>query len=190
MDAQTNLSTRDAITRLLFIADEPEPVDLTVVLGSKWKTTMDPAIGLYRQRWTPKILVTGHGPLPEQHKECELFCQYALDQGVREEDLLREEEATNTLENFVLSREVVEREIGFGNIQKVAIVCKAFHSRRALMTAREHWPQGIRYLMLPSSDEHEIRPEGWWEDDISRSRVLAEVRRIGEYAERGHLSIE
>src|SRR5207244_2140221 len=96
-------STRDAIIQLLFIEDEPRPVDLTVVLGSKDPTTMDRAIELYKRGWTKKILVTGHGPDPDEVNECELFCRYATDRGVPDKDLFWEPNATNTKENFVLS---------------------------------------------------------------------------------------
>src|SRR6476646_5913840 len=95
----TWIATRDAITQLLFIRDEARPVDLAVVLGSKYATTMDPAIELCEKGWAPKILITGHGPEVEQEKECELFREYAIAQGVDPNDILVEPDARNTLEN-------------------------------------------------------------------------------------------
>src|SRR5690349_20030955 len=101
---------------------------------------MDPAIALYRRRWAPKILITGHGPLEDQEKEALLFHAYALDQGVAEADLLIETEARNTLDNMLLSIPIVEAAICWSNVSRESLTCKPIHSRRALMTARRHWP--------------------------------------------------
>jgi uncharacterized SAM-binding protein YcdF (DUF218 family) len=181
------ISTREAITQLLFVRDEPAPVELAVVLGSKYPTTMDPAIKLYKRGWAPKILITGHGPREDQDKEALLFGNYALEQGVRQEDLLLETEARNTMENMVLSLPVAEAAVGWASIRRVSITCKPFHARRALMTARAHWPEKLEFLMLPSEDPRDIQPGNWWQVEDSRRRVMDEVRRIGEYAVRGHL---
>ncbi len=44
--------TRLAISEFLFLSDEPAPVDLCVVLGSRYAETMDNAIDLWRRTWT------------------------------------------------------------------------------------------------------------------------------------------
>jgi uncharacterized SAM-binding protein YcdF (DUF218 family) len=182
------ISTREAITQLLFVRDEPAPVDLAIVLGSKYPTTMDPAIALYRLGWAPKILITGHGPREDQEKEALLFSAYAVEQGVEEADILLEVEARNTLDNMLLSMPIVEAAIGWDAIRRVSITCKPFHARRALMTALHHWPAHLEYLLLPSDDLRDIQPHDWWANQDSHRRVMDEVRRIGEYAVRGHLS--
>ena len=39
----------------------------------------------------------------------------------------------------------------------------------------------------PSEDARDIQPHDWWANEDSRRRAMDEVRRVGEYAVRGHL---
>lgn len=181
--------TRQAITDFLFLRDEPAPVDLCVVLGSKYAETMDPAIDLYRRGWAPRILITGHGPAEEQVKEADLFRDYTLAQGVPESALIVEREARHTRDNFELSAPLIEAAIGWDKVEAVAIVGKPYHMRRALMTAQRFWPAHIRYLMLPSSLPQDLKSDTWWESDWGRFRVMDELRRIGEYGAKGDLAV-
>lgn len=181
-------TSRDAITRFLFVKDAPAPVDLAVVLGSRKPATMDPAIELYRRGWAPYLLVTGHGPHPEGPNECEGFCAYAVENGVPEGRLLREPCATNTKENFLFSHSIVQQALGWERVQRVALIGKPFHGRRALMTARRYWPEHVSYLFLPSELPDDLHPDSWWESEWGRRRVFEELRRIGEYAAAGDLS--
>jgi uncharacterized SAM-binding protein YcdF (DUF218 family) len=97
---------------------------------------MDPAIELYEKHFTPKILISGFGRCHTELPEYELFRRYARDKGIPESALLVEPKATNTLENFTFSREIIEAEFGWENLRRVALVTKPFHMRRAVMTAR------------------------------------------------------
>lgn len=177
--------TRLAISKFLFLADEPAPVDLCVVLGSRYAETMDNAIDLWRRAWTPRILITGHGPQEDQAKEADLFLEYALSQGVPREAILVEREARHTRDNFELSASLVDWEA----VRRVAIVGKPYHMRRALMTARRFWPEGIEYIMLPSNLPEDLKAGDWWESEWGRTRVMDELRRIGEYGVKGDLAL-
>lgn len=182
------MNTRDAITNLLFLKDEPAKVDLCCVLGSRFETTMDGAINLYRTQRAPKILITGHGPEEDQEKEADLFAAYAQAQGIPAEDILPEREARHTKDNFVLTKGIIQTALGWETIKKVAIVGKPFHMRRALMTARRFWPDHVELIMLPSNDPRDLQPDTWWQSEWGRNRVMEEVRRIGEYAAKGDLA--
>jgi uncharacterized SAM-binding protein YcdF (DUF218 family) len=178
------LPTRDAITQFLFLSDEPEPVDLCLVLGSRYPETMDPAVALFQKGWTPRILISGHGPDEEQVKEADVFCEYAVARGVPREAILLEREARHTKDNFVLSARLVE---DWKSIRKVAIVGKPYHMRRALMSAERFWPVGIEYVLLPSQLPQDLHAHDWWLGEWGRRRILDELRRIGEYGVNGDL---
>lgn len=150
---------------------------------------MDPAIDLYRRNLTPRILISGNGPDEDQVKEADLFLAYALEQSVPESALLVEREARHTRDNFELSAALIEKELGWDKVRSAAIVGKPYHMRRALMTARRFWPEDIRYLFLPSSLPRDLKPDDWWESDWGRSRVMDELRRIGEYGAKGDLAL-
>lgn len=182
-------STQQAISEFLFLCDRPAPVDLCVVLGSKYAETMDGAIELWRKGWTPRILITGHGPKEGQVKEADLFLEYTLDQGVQREVILVEREARHTRDNFELSAPIVEAEIGWLNTKRVALIGKPYHMRRALMTARRFWPEHIEYLMLPSNLAQDLKADNWWDSEWGRTRIMDELRRIGEYGAKGDLAL-
>jgi uncharacterized SAM-binding protein YcdF (DUF218 family) len=192
MDAELTMDasffeTRDALTRFLFLKDDPAAVDLCLVLGSPTAYSMQPAIDLYRSGLTERILISGLGPRPDQEPECESFKRFALEQGVPAQAIVLERQASNTLENFVFSRAVIEREIGWDNIKTVAIVSKPFHMRRALMAARKHWPAHVRFVMQPSIDPRDIPADTWWQSEEGRRYVLSELKAIGSYALQNHI---
>jgi uncharacterized SAM-binding protein YcdF (DUF218 family) len=178
------MTTRDAITEFLFLRDEPQSVDICLVLGSRYAETMDPAIDLWRRGLTPRILITGHGPNENQRKEADLFHAYALAQGVPPDVLMIEREARHTRDNFELAALLIE---DWSSISRVAIVGKPYHMRRAKMTAERFWPAEIDYVMLPSNLPQDLKPDDWHTGEWGRARVLDEIRRIGEYGAQGDL---
>jgi hypothetical protein len=176
------LESRDAITRFLFLQDPPAAADFCLVLGCPTVTNMDPAIDLYRTGLTRRILVSGLGPVPGQVPECEIFKAYAVEKGIPAAAILLERRASNTLENFVFSRPIIAAEIGWERVTTVAIAGKPFHMRRALMTARRHWPAHLRFVMRPSNDPSDPPAATWWQTEEGRRYVLSELRAIGTYA--------
>ena len=181
------LETRQAITRFLFLRDDPAPVDLCFVLGSASISSMLPAVDLFLRGMTPKILISGHGPRLWQKSECDIYKEYAIQQGIPEHAILLERKARNTLENFVLAKTVIDSGIGWQNVNRIAIVAKPFHMRRALMTAQMQWPPHLQYLMLPSNAPDDAPAETWWQSEAGRRFVLSELRAIGAYALEGHI---
>jgi uncharacterized SAM-binding protein YcdF (DUF218 family) len=185
----SHIPTIQAITQLLFIEDEQQPVDLVFVFGSNWLSTMDPAIAMYKEGFTSRILVTGaaYADQTREKTECDTFCEYAIEHGVPIEVILREDKARNTLENMKFSSEVIEQALGWDKVKKIAFVCKTFHARRVLMTAAKHWPAHLDYLCLPVVDERDIRADSWWQSPIATQRVLEEIQRIATYTLKGDI---
>jgi hypothetical protein len=182
--------TRDAITRLIFMSHAPARVDLALVLGSPSISNILPAIALYLNGMTGQILITGHGPSPDGAPEWRVYRDHALAAGVPEAAILIEPEARNTRENFALSARLIERDIGWSTIGSLAICSKPLHTRRALMTARRHFPRHIALLMIPPAHPDDIQASDWWRTPHGRERVMGEMRRIGEYAMKGDLAID
>jgi len=182
------LASRAAITDFLFLEDPPEPVDLCFVLGCPTPTNMDPAIAMHVGGLAPLIMVSGHGPAPQPVPEAMIFRDYAVARGIDPAAILLETEATNTRDNFAFSAPIIEARIGWARIRSVALVCKPYHARRALMTARRHWPARLRLLVWPSQEPDDIRAEDWWQTEGGRGHVLRELCAIGTYAAQGDLA--
>ena len=180
-------ASREAMTRFLFVRDEPAPVDLCLVLGSPTLSSMDPAIDLYHRGYAPTLLISGLGPTPGQVPESEVYREYAVSRGVPSEAILTEDRATNTRENFSFSAAIIEERFGWDAVRTVAVCGKPFHMRRALMTARRQWPGHVRLLMLPSSAPDDPPADTWWRTEAGRQFVLAELRAIAVYGLSGDI---
>lgn len=181
------MDTREAITQFLFLKDEPAPVDLCFVLGSPSISSILPAVALYQKGLTPKILISGHGPQKDSVAEWQVYRDYAMANGVPESAILVEKQASNTLENFTFSKVVIEQELGWENLHKIALVAKPFHMRRALMTAARQWPAHLQYSMQPSNAPDDPPAETWWQTPSGRNFVLAELKAIGTYGLADHI---
>lgn len=179
--------SRAAITQFLFVEDPPQPVDLCFVLGCPTPTNMDPAIALHARGFAPLVMVSGHGPTPQTTPEAIHFRDYAVTRGVPETAILLETESTNTRENFAFSAPLIEARIGWSRIRRVAVVTKPYHARRALMTARRHWPAHVQLVMQPSRHPDDPPAATWWQTESGRSFVLRELVAIGTYAQRGDI---
>lgn len=185
------MATIDAITNLLFIETELKPVDLAFIFGSTWIKTMKPVSQLYKQGLFAKILISGGRlSLEESESEALKLMTKGVELGIPESVFLLEDMATNTKENLSYSLPLIEQKWGMQNINSILLVCKTFHARRALMTAKKIFPKNINYLFLPIVDERNIKKDNWWQSTIARQRVLEEIKRIGEYALKGDIEID
>ena len=184
---QSHHDTRAAIARFLFISDPPEPVDLAFVLGSPTLSSLTPALSLFHNGQTRKILISGRGPSASGLPEWQVYRDHALASGVPPEALLIEPEAANTRDNIIFGADLVDRLIGWHMVKTVAICAKAYHLRRAYMTACKVFPAGVRLIALPAQGPGDITSDDWWTTPQGRNRVLQELGRISEYSLKNHL---
>ena len=75
-------------------------------------------------------------------------------------------------------------------ISSIAICCKPLHTRRAYMTARQHFPEHVGLLMIPPQNSADIQSFDWWATQSGQMRVLGEVMRIGKYGQKQDLSLD
>jgi len=185
------MDSREAITNFLFIKDSPAIVDFAFVLGSPTYSSIEPAIELYHTGKTSWIVISGHGPQFQNgmSSEAELYKSYAIAKGVPASQILIETKATNTKENFLFVRDLIQTHFGWNNIRRVSISGKPFHMRRALMTARASWPKHINLIMLPSNHPDDPPSETWWQTESGCHFVMRELQAIGTYALAGDISI-
>lgn len=184
------LNTIEAITQFLFIETAPIKADLIFVFGNDWLETMAEVKELYDQGVAEHILISGHSASKDRaESEASRFMRKGIDLGIPNNVFLIEEQASNTKENFEFSMPIIESIIGIKNIKSVLFVCKTFHTRRVLMTAKRFFSHDITFGFYPVNDERNIQKDNWWKNQTSLERVIAEIRRIGEYTLKGDLDI-
>lgn len=197
---QKSSGTISAITDFLFIGKQEEDLsfyDLVILLGN------DDIVGnvntlkwLYDKRHFDSnslIVLSGNvGSLnaaksPEAHRMFELLknSDFPMD------NVIVEDKATNTLENFKFSLPLIEKITPINNFSKILCVGRAFMGRRAIMAASAcGYPiDNIDYYGTVDRNGRNIGPDSWWKSEPARIRVLEELKRISEYSLKGDISI-
>ena len=79
------------------------------------------------------------------------YCKRILmENGVPEKAILREDHATNSMENAMYSAQVVKN-AGI-RVKKAIICCQAFHARRAFLSYACHF-SGMELLVVPTDTQ-------------------------------------
>ena len=196
-------STIKAITDLLFIEEPLEDIpycDCVIVFGSDFATGTVDALELLMEnakidKETVVILSGNVGSL-NQGDRPEAFQMYdeAIKRGCFIPDhLITESKATNCYQNVLYSKTIIEERFaeGFDKFKSILFVAKSFMTRRCLMSAASLGlpVDKIHYYGLVDKNGRNISKNNWWVNSDATARVLAEVERIGKYAQKGDLSI-
>lgn len=201
MEYQYPSETIKAITEFLFIGAEEgglRPSDLVLVLGNDYiDGTMEAVRRLYDKgliKAEAKIILSGATGTLNAGKapECDRLYTSGVERfGMPPELFIKENRATNASENFIFSREIIETLGGFERFGSILCIGKAFLLRRASMYAAKHaYPADrMQYYGTVDAAGRNIGRTTWWQSRAAIERVLAEIRRIGEYGLSGDLSI-
>lgn len=182
---------QNEITDYIFIEDADHPADVALVFGTSVarREAVDRAAGLYERGLVPKIVVSGGGVPAGDASEAELLARGLTHRGIPDRDILIEDRSTNTLENVLLSREVIDREIGLDNVGTVAAIVKNYHARRALMTLKRHMPQHVSLrTAVYVTAAYGFTRDDWHRSALGRERVTGELERISRYLAKGDLA--
>ena len=193
--------TIETITNFLFAGDSKKDLiesNLVIVLGNDF---IEGTIAVVHEFYssgviakTAKIILSGATGSLNANKELE--CTRLYDCAVNEyrmnkELFIKEPRATNAYQNLLYSKNIIEDIGGFDCFSNILIIGKAFLIRRAIMCATklEYPTKKIQYYGTVDKAGRNIDPECWWKSEDAINRVMAEVERIGKYAQNGDLSI-
>jgi|GEM_PF-273970 len=170
-----------ALTQFIFVENAITPGDIILVPGGSHPQLAQKAAELYHQGVAPYILFSGkeNPALPEFPSEATWLKSVAMENGVPEESILCEENAAHTFENAQFSLDIITQR-GLP-AKKIILVCKAYHSRRALLTYQYVFPRGTVFLTAPVTDKRGLNRGNWTSEPAYISRVMDEVQKIGEY---------
>ena len=169
----------------------PEKADVIVGFGNFNDNIARRAAELYLQGYAPKILFTGglgrntKNLLPEP--EADRFARVAMECGVPEADILREDKSTNTKENILFTREMLEK-LGLKH-DRILGVHQPFMERRVCAAMGGYWPgQSFRVTSpqvtipeyLREAERQGMTQEG------SISVIVGDFQRMDLYAKLGY----
>lgn len=174
------------ITEYIFLESNPKKADLALVFGTRYQEPIDMVFRLYRDKFVDKILVSGGINKVNGENESHTMSEKLVALGVDQKDILLEDQSTNSLENVLFSRDVIEKELGFNAIKKIIAVVKHYHSRRAIMTLKKHFPKTVE--LIPAAYEiHGFTKDNWFKSDLGIEKVLGEWEKIQKYLSQGDI---
>lgn len=118
--------------------------------------------------------------------EAEEMAKDLIRLGVRTDDLIRENESTNSLENVLFSKIVIDKSLGWENVKKILVVTKHYHMRRAMMTLKKHFPDSVKLFPAPYNILG-FDKDSWQDTDTGKEKVTGEWNKIKEYLAKGDI---
>ena len=174
----------------IFAENTPEKSDIIFVPGNGYPQMAECAARLFREGMAEWILPSGRysvvngkfsGVLEksdiynkEYKTEWEFLKEVLIKNGVPEEKILREDQATFTYENAIYSRQITDQ-MGL-EIKNAILCCKSYHSRRCLMYYQILYPETQFYVVPVVADG--IARENWRESEEGIDVVTGELSRI------------
>jgi len=178
------------IEDFIFVEDLPEKADIIFVPGNGYPQMAEKAAELYRKGLAQKILPSGRYSITVgkfagvlDKKECyggtygtewEFLRDVLIKNGVPNQKILREDQATFTYENAIYSRQVTDHaEL---EIERAILCCKSYHARRCLMYYQLLYPETEFYVVPVNADG--ITRENWRKNEEGIDAVTGELSRI------------
>ena len=167
--------------------------DCILALGSRDTRVAERAADLYLADWAPYILFSGGfgdtTKISFTKPEAEVFADVAVKKGVPLEKIIIENKSSNTGENIIFSKNLVEKK-GY-NFNSFILVQKPYMERRAYVTFKKQWPEKDCIVTSPQMTYEE------YINDISSpidkektiNGLVGDLQRIKIYPEKGY-SIE
>ena len=190
MENREALAPLQVIWDYLGLHQQPGKADVIVGFGNFNDNIARRAAELYHQGLAPKILFTGGlgrntlGLLPET--EAARFARVAMECGVPEQDIIREDKSTNTAENILFTKQLLEAlEVPHGHILGVH---QPFMERRITAAMGVYWPE-LRFsvtspqVTIPQYLE-DAKKQGITEN-ASISVIVGDFQRMELYAQKG-----
>ena len=165
---------------------QPVKSDCILVLGSHDLRVAERGAELYLQGWAPLLVFSGGLGNLTQHiwteSEADQFARIAIKLGVPREAILIENRSTNTGENILFTRQLLEQH----NIHPSSfiLVQKPYMERRSYATFKKHWPDKKLVVTSP-----QISFEDYPTEEIPLERVInimvGDLQRIKIYPDKG-----
>lgn len=174
------------ITDYIFLKSANQKADLALVFGTRHQEAINKVFELYRDGLVNKILVSGGINRVNGENEAKEMNDKLIKLGVKKDDIILENKSTNSLENVLFSKQVIDQDFGFDKIKKIIAVVKYYHSRRALMTLKKHFPKTIK-LMPVTYEIYGFTIDNWFNNEIGKEKVLSEWNKIPEYLAKGDI---
>ena len=172
----------EEMTNFIFLEDEPQKADVIFVPGSEEGALAKTAAKLYLEGYAPILIPsgkyakwTGHSKVEQFQTEADHFAHLMMEEGVPEEAIIKETEATYTYQNAINTRRLLDER---GIVVKRALLCcQAYHARRSKLYYQILFPD-TEILVCPTITKG-ITRDNWFKSRETADIVLGEIERCG-----------
>ena len=172
----------EEMTNFIFLQDEPQKADVIFLPGSEEGVLAKTAAKLYLEGYAPLIIPsgkyakwTGHSMVDQFATESDHFAHLLMEEGVPEDAILKEREATYTYQNAINTRKLLDER---GIVVKRALLCcQAYHARRSKLYYQILFPD-TEILVIPTVTKG-ITRDNWFKSREKSEIVLGEIERCG-----------
>lgn len=179
------------IARFIFLEDAPKKADVIFVPGNGHALPSELAAALYLEGYAPYILPSGRYAIGSSgfagqksgarryegrfETEWAFMRHILMENGVPDNAILREDEATYTYQNAIFSRRRTDAENM--TVRRAIICCMPVHARRSRMYYETLFPDA-ELLVCPAPGAA-ITRENWLQSEEGIDTVLGEMERCG-----------
>lgn len=172
----------EEMTNFIFLEDEPQKADVIFVPGSEEGILAKTAAKLYLDGYAPILIPsgkyakwTGHSKVEAFQTEADHFAHLMMEEGVPEEAIIKETEATYTYQNAINTRKLLD-ERGI-EVKRALLCCQAYHARRSKLYYQILFPD-TEILVCPTVTKG-ITRDNWFKSRETADIVLGEIERCG-----------
>lgn len=191
MMTSDNYRNLEIIWKYMHMNMTPEKADCIIGFGNYNDDIALRASELYHQGYAPKILFTGGLGRNTvdlwTQTEAERFAEIAIQAGVPSEDIIIENQSSNTAENILFAKEMLlSRNM---KVAKILGVHKPFMERRIFAAWKVYWPEVELVITSPQLSIREYL-DASVKQGLSEKKVIdvivGDFQRIDVYARRGY----
>ncbi len=175
------------ITQYLDVNAEPNLSDMAFVFGARFIQPAYIAAELFKMGLVKYIALTGGKNRLTEINEANTFYEVLIGMGISEAQIILENESTNTLENVIFAIPQIAARMNIQDVKSLIVITKWYHSRRAIMTLKRHFPDRIYYFTKTYEPEGIGRTD-WYLNEEATRVVKKEWDCIPQYLSFGHLA--
>lgn len=153
--------------------DELRQADMIVaVSGGETEQRTREAVELYEHGLAGMILFSGAAEDKSGPSNAAAMRQSAINDGVPPENILIEEDSTNTTENALFSAGIIKKQ----GAKSIILVTSPYHQRRASLNFQKALGPDIEIINHSATDSA-WRKNSWWTQDYTMQLTLSELQK-------------
>lgn len=158
--------------------DKLERADYIFVYGSKSTIRIEKAVELWKAGYAPKILISGSMPIYDQREknEAETLKEYALQNGVPEENIILESESITLPDNVKRSLNMLDTTRK--GITKLILVNSPFAQRRGWCHFMKFSDSSYQFIRANSNASEMFSRKGWYKNEDGIKIIINEYLKM------------